>query len=91
MSAGLDPHREDSSELITNIEIEEDCPLRITGSEEKGYFITMGKYRVSKIFPIIELADREAREKSWYTILNIIGVIMITHEASLQSPPDTNK
>lgn len=63
------------SDLITASPIE-DTPFTIVGSEEKGYFIAFGKYRVSEPQETEELALTHFNGKPWSILINTITAII---------------
>lgn len=67
--------KEDFTQLVTN-EVIEGTPLRIVGAESTGYFVALGKYRVSEYYVTQEKAKETAEQKGWQLITNIIGVMI---------------
>lgn len=66
--------RESSSKLITNDGIP-DTPFRVVGNE-KGWFITMGKWRMSEMMEKKEEAIRLVTDKSWTLILSTVTTLI---------------
>lgn len=67
-----------SSDELTELvhrEHVEGTPFQIVGTEEKGYFVTLGKYRATENMPTIEDAKKEINIQNWEFFCTIISII----------------
>lgn len=69
-----------SSELIHREDIP-NTPFKISGNEDKGYFITLGKYKLTNNYITIEQAKDAILTNQWTIIMNMI--ILISSETYL--------
>ncbi|AXH75106.1 MAG: hypothetical protein [Microviridae sp.] len=65
----------DSSRLIER-EAVEGTPLIIVGSEETGWMITLGKYQVSRRYPVKEMAIDAVSNRDYELLLSLMSVIL---------------
>ena len=73
MSADSQP-KEPSSELVTKEQIT-DTPFELVGNEERGYFIAIGKYKVSQNYSDKETAIDDAKYPAWDILLNVMSLM----------------
>lgn len=64
----------ENSPLIIHKEIP-DTPFHITGSDEHGYFVRLGDYRLTKIHKTIHEAEMEIHNEPWNITLRMIGAV----------------
>lgn len=64
----------ESGELIHREQVE-NTPFWIVGNEENGYFLTIGKYRITEHRTSIDGVKNDLENKKWYIILTLIGII----------------
>lgn len=62
-------------EEYLNIEIVDAKPLRLVGSNEVGYCIVFGKYRITDIKQTPDEALKEAETNKWTMIINLIAAV----------------
>lgn len=72
---GQSSTEENSKDTYLNLEIEGAKPLRLVGSDEMGYCIVFGKYRITEIKPTPNEALEQPRTNLWEMIINLIGAI----------------
>lgn len=84
-------HKKNSNlELITMDEVP-GTPFKITGTEEKGYFLTLGKYRLTEYYETkTEALDRLILEQ-WTIMLRIITIVTEDEIERSKNNPDTIK
>lgn len=73
-------HKENSSTELIHREQIEDTPFYIIGNEEKGYFISFGKYKLTEEIQSLHTQTLQEQFKSilhhqqWNIILNLLAV-----------------
>lgn len=70
-------HNKDSGEnkpLIDRRQIE-GTPFWIIGSEEKGYCLVMGKWKITQEYDTIPEVELQLKSQQWQLILRMIGII----------------
>lgn len=70
MSVDSQP-KEDSSKLMERERIDH-TPFDLVGNEEMGYFVVLGKYKVSQNYGDKNAAIDDARYPAWDILLNVI-------------------
>lgn len=87
--SGNDPNNK-SYHLIHNEPVE-DTPFRVVGNEERGYFLTWGKYRISEPQPTLQKAkDDVSKWQNWNMVLTCcMAVAMQVIEERLITAPGT--
>lgn len=65
----------ENTELIKHTPVE-GTPFHITGNEETGYFLRIGKYRLTDNFKTEDEVQDELFNGQWYITCNLIAVIM---------------
>lgn len=55
-------------------------PFEIVGNEETGYFLALGRYKLSQPTPTIDEAYAKLIDEQWNIILNLVT---LTHEVIL--------
>lgn len=66
-----DEHPKD--ELLERDEIE-NTPFHVVGNRDRGYFIALGAYRLTELYPDKSSAVLSMDENKWTLILTMIGV-----------------
>lgn len=65
-------NKENSNYELVSTEAIEGTPFHVVGEEEKGYFISLGRYRVSEVQKTKDEALEELYKNMWYIIMNVI-------------------
>lgn len=60
-----------SSEMA-EMDVIEGTPFTVVGNEERGYFIAIGKFRISEVKPTREEAECLLSTDRWNVIVNLI-------------------
>lgn len=71
-----------NSEETVQYEEIEDTPIGIIGSEDKGYFLTFGKYRVSEVMETKEAALMHFNNKGWHVMVAVMTAIINFNETN---------
>lgn len=69
-------NKETSSQIVERIEVNE-TPFIIIGNEESGYFVTWGKFKITKKYNTKEEAKEKIYERDYELLMNISS--LITH------------
>lgn len=64
----------DSGELIHREKIE-NTPFYLVGTEEKGYFLTMGKYKLTENQPTKQQALNDLTNERWNIVMRMSAII----------------
>lgn len=77
MNAGENQNKENSSEDTQLIEREniKNTPFIVVGNEEKGYILTLGKFKLTENMPTKEEAIALLYTDKWHIILRMITTI----------------
>lgn len=78
-------HNKNSSELIFREAIEH-TPFYLVGTEENGYFITMGRFKLTENQPTKEKAINQLTIEQWNIVMRMSAIIheSIANEAIQQ-------
>lgn len=81
LSDSLNLSEEDRNSMIySEEEIEreqvKDTPFWCIGNKEKGYFLVMGKHRITEIYQYKNQAYNALDTERWKIILNVIAIMM---------------
>lgn len=77
-NADVSQNKENSnSELVERHEIP-NTPFHIVGNKEKGYFLTLGKYKISDTYKTEEELFEDVDKQHWNITLRLITTV---HEA----------
>lgn len=52
-----------------------DTPFWIIGTEENGYFGTLGKYQITEKFPTKQAVENHVETKVWEIIMKVAGIV----------------
>lgn len=52
-----------------------DTPFWIIGTEENGYFGTLGKYQITSTFPTKRAVEDHIETKVWEIIMKVAGIV----------------
>lgn len=63
-----------SSQLITRKSVD-GTPFYVVGTEEKGYFVVLGKYKIAETGKTEEEAIENLEKDKWKVIVNLITTI----------------
>lgn len=66
--------KEPSSELLTRERIK-NTPFDLVGNEEQGYFVALGRYKVSETYGDQDTAIHEAKYPAWDILLNVMSLM----------------
>lgn len=72
-------NKENSSELLHQEKIV-GTPLTIVGNEDKGYFIALGRYRLTEPIETIDAAYGLLESQQWNIISNMIATMISINE-----------
>lgn len=64
----------ESGKLFTREAIE-GTPFTVIGNDEKGYFVSLGRFKVIRNEETLEGAIKHVREKSWEILMNVCQII----------------
>lgn len=67
-----DQNHNNSKSLQINREIIPDTPFTIIGTQENGYWLTMGKHRITKAYKTKKEVLKQLNQKDWTIITSII-------------------
>lgn len=67
-------HNSTYSKLIER-EPMQNTPFWIIGTEEEGYFATLGKYQITEKFPTKQAVKDHIDTQVWEIIMKIVGII----------------
>lgn len=70
---------EEGGKLIEHVEIE-GTPFTITGSEEKGWFLRMGNYKLTEMMDDKEKIKEHIDKNGWLLTVDVIAVILDAEE-----------
>lgn len=73
-NADSDPNSTPSSELIERVEVV-GTPFHVIGNEEKGYFLSIGKYRLTENRKTKDDALAEMNSNMWNIMMNLCIII----------------
>lgn len=68
--------KQHSGELITRVDIAETPFTAIKRQDEDGYFLTIGKYRVTEGNKSLSELQNMTEGVDWKLIINVIGVVI---------------
>lgn len=69
----------DEKQIVERQEIEE-TPFHIVGNKEHGYFIALGRYRITETFREKREAVAELTHRKWKVITNLISTLIEANE-----------
>lgn len=67
-------HKPNSSKLIEREQMK-DTPFWIIGTEDTGYFGTLGKYQITTNFPTKEAVTNHIETQVWEIIMKVAGIV----------------
>lgn len=77
--AGDDQNKENSGELLERHEVP-GSPFTIVGNKEQGYFLTMGKYRLTDAYQDVDGVIWGLENEKWEIIFNLIITLIKSTE-----------
>lgn len=71
------------STLITRTQIQ-NTPFTLVGNKDKGYFLTIGTYRITNYYPTATEAKEQLYKEQWNIIMNLIAIALDSFEQTKQ-------
>lgn len=66
---------DDPAQLFQQYDVD-GTPFKITKMEDKGWFVNLGKYRLSPPYKNMETAWEDAKHMSWDRIMQVVQVMI---------------
>ena len=72
-------NKEKSSELLEMDKVE-NTPFHVVGSNDQGFFIALGKYRISTVQPTKESAIEWVSKNMWTVVLILVDTLILLNK-----------
>lgn len=79
-SLTIQANHENNEELLERHKIE-DSPFYIIGNPKDGYFLSMGKHRLTELLPTIEEVKEHLQNNTWNIILQLVILVCEANDA----------